>query len=68
MIIHNIQAINIEDVPEECIEERGGELYSHLICIEDDGSKLTEWLKSQGYKFDMPREGEKTWGWLGVWA
>lgn len=75
MTLENIQAINAGDIPcddneilDECLGLELALHYSTSISrIEDDGSKFSEWLKTQGFVFDKDDDGEK-WGWLGAWG
>jgi hypothetical protein len=67
-VIKLTQCVNAEDMPddvEEWCDEH--EIYTHcetgLHCVEDDGSPLSEWLKSVGFQFK-----EKGHTWLGVWG
>lgn len=69
MKIHTIQAINADDIPDELEEECESKgIYLHCACemhsIVDDGSPFSEWLKTQGFKF----EADKPCTWIGVWG
>jgi hypothetical protein len=61
--IKMIQSVDCCDMPDEvedyCIEMEYSTHYQNdIICVEDDGNVLSEWLKSIGFKFDE----DKKWG------
>ena len=71
-IIETIQAICHENIPEHLLDPT----WTALIAVTDDGSEFSEWLKSQGYVFNMPDYLTETeiknrkiqkWGWLTIW-
>ena len=69
-VMEMVQCVNAEDMPEE-VEEwcSNREISTHyengLHQVEDDGNPFSEWLKTQGFKFDDEKLG---FTWVGVWG
>ena len=69
-IIEMTQCVSAEDMTKEVDEWccKNTDISTHYECalhqVEDDGSPLSEWLKSIGFKFDEKRG----FTWLGVWG
>lgn len=75
-VVGSCQAINSEHVPSEFRNALIDDGADKLITVDDDGSPWSEWLKANGFVFNMPRhlsdvEIKKRklsrWGWLAIW-